>query len=104
MDQQTYLKIADGCLEQVIDWLEAFDPDEVDFTSSDGVLKLEFPDGKVYVLNRQSAVEQMWFAAGARAWHYDWNGSTWLCDKDQHELLAQLATSVSEKIGRTVSF
>jgi len=104
MDQQEYLRLADGCLEDVINWLEDFDPDEVDFTSSDGVLKLEFPDGTTYVLNRQSAVEQMWLAAGARAWHYDWSGSQWLSDKDKHELLGQLASSVSEKIGRTVSF
>jgi len=104
MDRQEYLRLADGCLDQVIDWLEAFDPDEVDFTSADGVLKVEFPDGAVYVINRQAAVDQMWFAAGSRAWHYDWNGSEWRCDKDNHELLSRVAESISEKIGRTVSF
>ena len=92
-------------MERVTNWLEAFDPDELDFALSDGVVTLEFADGKRYVLNRQTAADQMWFAAGARAWHYDWNASdgTWLCDKDQHELFGRIAEVVSEKLGRTVS-
>ncbi len=103
MDQQEYIQLADACLDRVVAWLEPFDPDEVDFTSADGVVKIEFPDGVTFVLNRQAAADQMWFAAGARAWHYDWNGSEWRSDKEGHELFAQIAESVSEKLGRTVT-
>ena len=54
-------------------------------------------------LNRQAAADQMWFAAGARAWHYDWDGEHWLCDKDGHELFARVSEVISDKIGRPVS-
>ena len=103
MDRQEYLQLADACLEYFAAALEEFDPDEVDFYSADGVLTLEFADGARYVLNRQTAASQMWFAAGARAWHYDWNGSDWIDDRDGHVLSDCVSRSVSEKIGRTVT-
>ena len=104
MDRPTFLKIADTCLERVASWLEDFDPDEVDFSMSDGVVTLEFPDGAKYILNRQTAADQMWFAAGARAWHYDRDAhnDTWKDDRDGHDLYGRIAEVVSEKIGRPV--
>jgi CyaY protein len=105
MDPTAYQQLADACLERVTDWLEAFDPDEVDYTSADGVLTLEFADGARFVLNRQAAADQMWFAAGARAWHYNWDAGTesWVDDRDGHALYVRMAEVVSGKIGRTVS-
>ena len=105
MDKPTFLKLADECLAQVASWLEDFDPDEVDFAEADGVLKIQFPDGATYVLNRQSAADQMWFAADVRAWHYDRDESerVWRCDKDGHELLSRIGEVISARLGRTVS-
>lgn len=105
MDRKQYITLADACLERVAGWLEEFDPDEVDFSTSDGVLTLEFPDGVRFVLNRQSAAEQMWLAAGARAWHYDWDvaSASWTNDRDGHELYARVGEVVSEKLGRAVA-
>jgi CyaY protein len=105
MDRQTYLGIADACLERVARWADGFDPDELEGTSTDGVVTLEFGDRTRFVLNRQAATNQMWFAAGARAWHYDWNEkrAAWLDDKDGHELLARVAEVVSAKLKKSVS-
>lgn len=103
MEKQEFLKLADAALERLATFLEDFDPDEVDFGTTDGVVTIEFPDGKKYVLNRQTAADQMWFAAGVRAWHYDWNGSEWRSDKDDHELFARISEVVSEKLGRVVT-
>jgi CyaY protein len=104
MDEHEYLQRADACLEAVARWLEGFDPDEVDFATTDGVVTLEFPDGVKFVLNRQAGASQMWFAAGARAWHYDWDAASarWVDDRDGHALFAKLGAVVSEKLGRTV--
>ncbi len=104
MDKQTFLSLADECLERIANWLEDFDPDEVDYAPADGVLTLEFADGTKYVLNRQTAADQMWYAAGARAWHYDRDveGGHWLCDKDGHELFERISETVSDKLGRPV--
>ena len=105
MDEREFQKRADACLQKVARWLEGFDPDELDYSTSDGVVTLSFADGQRFVLNRQSAASQMWLAAGARAWHYRWDAAreAWLDDKDGHELLERIGRSVSEKLGRGVS-
>lgn len=105
MDKPRFEKLADDCLEQVAAWLEEFDPDELDFTPSDGVVTLEFADGTRFVLNRQTAAYQMWFAAGARAWHFDWDEAreAWIDDKEGADLLRRIEEVVSKKLGRAVA-
>ncbi|MEM9799616.1 MAG: iron donor protein CyaY [Planctomycetota bacterium] len=105
MDRSTFLRLADDAIRRVEDWLEDFDPDEVDFASADGVLKIQFANGKTFVFNRQTAADQMWYAAGVRAWHYELDEASgeWRCDKDGHELYARIAETVSEELGRPVA-
>ena len=105
MDPQEFERLADACIEKVAAWLEDFDPDEVDYTTSDGVVSLEFADGQKYILNRQAGNHQMWYAAGVRAWHYDWHADKgqWLDDRDAHELFGNVSRTVSEKLGREVA-
>lgn len=106
MTVQEYLHLADTCLTRVAAWLEDFDPDEVDFSTTDGMVSIEFPDKVRFVLNRQSGNHQMWFAAGVRAWHYEWSAEhgSWIDDRDGHDIYARIADVVSEKIGRRVEF
>ena len=105
MDRQEYLRLADECIERVVRALEPIDADEVDYSATDGVVTMEFADRTRYVLNRQTAASQMWFAAGARAWHYDWDEKkrTWVDDRDGHEIYARIAEVLSQRIGRSVS-
>jgi CyaY protein len=104
MDRQEYQRLADECLERTVRALEPFDPDEVDFSTSDGVVTIEFPDKTRFVLNRQTAANQIWFAAGARAWHFDWDEAkrAWIDDKEGAELFTRIAEAVSTKVGRKV--
>lgn len=106
MQASDYHKHVDETLERVQRRLEAFDPDVLDYATSDGVITLEFPDRTRYVLNRQTAASQMWFAAGARAWHYSWDAArgAWCDDRDGHELLENVARVISAKLGRDVKF
>jgi len=104
MDRQEYSRLSDECLERIVKALEPYDPDEVDYATSDGVVTIEFPDRVRFVLNRQAATSQMWFAAGARAWHFDWDEArkAWIDDKEGRELFGRIAEVVSAKIGRAV--
>jgi iron donor protein CyaY len=106
MDQKEFPRLADGSLAVVAKWLDNFDPDEVDCNIADGVITMEFPDGDRFILNRQVAATQLWLAASAGAWHYDWNESTqtWVDSKDRHSLYDRLAELISAKIGRRVEF
>ena len=104
MDVQIFSTLSKDFLTRVEDWLEGFDPDELDYETSDGVVTLEFADGTKFVLNRQAGNHQMWLAAGVSAWHYDWDEKRelWLNDRDGHELKECIGRVVSEKLGRSV--
>ena len=103
---QEYAQLADACLKLVERWVTRLDDEHLDCTPGDGLLVLEFEDGARFVLNRQSAACQMWLAAGARAWHYNWDDGrkTWIDDRDGHELYGRIATVVGEKLGRPLTF
>jgi CyaY protein len=103
MTEPEYQERAEACLALVARWVDRIDDEALDMTTQDGLVALEFEDGAKYVLNRQSAAHQMWFAAGARAWHYDWDGADWVDDRDRHRLLARIAEVVGAKLGRPVS-
>jgi CyaY protein len=89
-------------LKQVADWLEPFDPDELDYLTSAGVITVVFADKTRFVLNRQSAANQIWYAAGARAWHYNWDGArrAWVDDRDGHALHENVVKTVGTKLGK----
>ena len=105
MDDNEFRDLSDACLGKVAKWLEDLDPDEVDYTAGDGVVTIEFAGGAKFILSRQSQMKQMWLAAGSHAFHYIWNptSSTWLDDKDGHELFQRLAESISEQVGHPVT-
>lgn len=104
MDDNEFRERSDAALSKVAKWLEDFDADEVDYTTGDGVVTIEFSSGAKFILSRQSQMKQLWLAAGARAFHYNWNGarSSWLDDKDGHELFPRLAEVISDQLGRQV--
>ena len=106
MDDREFIAKSDACLQRVAKWLETFDPDELDYSTADGSVTLEFSNGAKFILSRQSQMKQMWFAAGARAYHYNFDSAreTWIDDKDGHELYSRLAEAVAEQLEREVSF
>jgi CyaY protein len=103
MNEQDYYERATSCLARVARWVDQVNDDGLDVASQDGLVALEFDDGTKYVLNRQSGNHQMWFAAGARAWHYDWNGERWVDDRDGHRLEDRIVEVVRAKLGRAVA-
>ena len=102
MTEQEYQSRAAAFLARVARWVDQVNDDGLDMSTSDGLVALEFEDGTKYVLNRQSGNHQMWLAAGARAWHYVWDGTAWVDDRDRHKLETRIVEVVSTKLGRTV--
>jgi len=102
MTKQEYMLLADECLARVERWLEAIDPDEVDYSTTDGMVSIEFPDRARFVLNRQSGNDQMWLAAASSAWHYAWDQACadWRDDRDGHSLYERVREVVVRKLGR----
>jgi len=76
------------------------DPDDVEVSSSEGVLKLDLRDGTKIVINSHRAARQIWMAAIASAWHFDPEADgRWRAAKTGDELRPTLARIVRERIG-----
>ena len=103
MTDQEFQQLAAAYLARVARWIDQVDDERLDRTAGDGLVAIEFDDGAKYVLNRQSGNHQMWFAAGARAWHYDWDGQAWVDDRDGHRLDDRIREVVGAKLGTPVA-
>ena len=100
MDATRFDEIAREELAYIEDQLEEVDPDEVECTSSDGVLTLELRDGVKVIINSHRAARQIWMAAVASAWHFDLDESDgrWRTAKGE-ELRGTLVGLIAERIG-----
>jgi CyaY protein len=82
------------------------DPDEVEVSTSDGVLTLTLRDGVRVVINTHRAARQIWMAAVASAWHFDPPrpddpDGLWLTPAGD-ELRATVKSVIRERIGLSV--
>ncbi len=76
------------------------DPDDVEVSTSDGVLRLDLRDGTRIVINSHRAARQIWMAAVASAWHFDpTSDGGWRASRTGDELRPTLAKLVRERIG-----
>jgi CyaY protein len=91
-------------MQALLTKLDTFDPDELEADSAAGVIKMVFADGRVCVLNRQTAAHQMWLAEGATAWHFERDAATdtWIDTKGRGSLTSVLSDIISKRLGRTV--
>lgn len=99
MDDAEFDHVARDELRALEDAFADVDPDEVDVSTSDGVLRLDLRDGTRIVINSHRAARQIWMAAIASAWHFDPVGSTWRTPKTGEELRPTLARLLRERIG-----
>ena len=106
MDDAEFDRVAREELRHIEDAFADVDPDEVDVSSSDGVLRLDLRDGTRVVINSHRAARQIWMAAVASAWHFDPVGAgagAWRAAKTGEELRPTLARLLRERIGLEVS-
>ena len=71
MDESEFDKLGHEELAYLEEKLADVDPDEIEITSTDGVLTLALRDGVRVVINTHRAARQIWMAAVASAWHFD---------------------------------
>lgn len=103
MDEASFDRIAREELRHIEDAFADVDPDDVELSVSDGVLRLDLRDGTKIVINSHRAAGQIWLAAVASAWHFDPGADgTWKAAKSGDELRSTLARLVRERIGLDV--
>jgi CyaY protein len=100
MDEVSFDKAARAELRAIEDAFTDIDPDEVEVSISDGVIRLDLRDGTKIVINSHRAARQIWMAAIATAWHFDpTDAGTWIAPKTGEELRATLARLLRDRIG-----
>lgn len=103
MDEATFDTAARDELRHIEDAFADVDPDEVEVSVSDGVLRLDLRDRTKIVINSHRAARQIWMAAIASAWHFDPGADgRWHAAKSGEELRATVARLVRERIGLEV--
>jgi CyaY protein len=104
MDEATFDDHARDELTRIEDALSGVDPDDIEVTTSDGVLKLDLRDGTKVVINSHRAARQIWMAAVASAWHFDPSpDGKWRASRTGDELRATITRLVAERIGVTLA-
>jgi iron-sulfur cluster assembly protein CyaY len=104
MDEASFDAAARAELGRIEDALADVDPDVVEVSTSDGVLRLDLRDGTKIVINSHRAARQIWMAAVASAWHFDPRpDGRWVAAKTGDELHATVNRLVSEHVGLTLA-
>ena len=104
MDDASFDRVARDELHELESAFSDIDPDDVEVSTSDGVLRLDLRDGTRYVVNSHRAARQIWMAAVASAWHFDPAAEgVWRASRTGEELRPTLARVLQERIGLTVS-
>lgn len=101
MDEARYLQLADKTFKRVMDAFDAIDPDVAEAYMAADVLTIAFSSGVRCVLNTQRPVRQLWCAARASAWHFDWDeaSSRWISDKNRDEELFSVLAGIAKREG-----
>jgi CyaY protein len=100
LNESEFDQLADRTLNAIVEALADAEEEGLDADLESGVLSIEFDDGTKYVVNSHRAAKQIWMAADASAWHFDWNGNAWLSTKTGEELWTLLRERASKKLGK----
>jgi CyaY protein len=104
MDEASFDRVAHDELHALENAFSEVDPDDVEVSTSDGVLRLDLRDGTRIVINSHRAARQIWMAAVASAWHFDPSGDgSWRAAKTGEELRPTIVRLLHERIGLAVA-
>lgn len=99
VDDATFDAISRLELTAIEDALIDIDPDDVEVSTSDGILRLELRDGIRIVINTHRAARQIWMAAVSSAWHFDREADgRWRAKRTGEELRQTLVRVVNERL------
>lgn len=99
VDDATFDAISREELRQIEDALVDVDPDDVEVSTSDGIMRLELRDGVRIVVNTHRAARQIWMAAVSTAWHFDRDtDGKWRAKRTGEELRQTLVRLVKERL------
>lgn len=104
MNESEFQSIADDTIASIQDALDDSGSD-IDYDEIGGVLTLEFENGSKIIFSKQPPALQLWMAAKAGGFHFDYDEDKqlWVCDSgDREELFAMLSRLATQQAGMDV--
>lgn len=97
--------LVDATQEKLEDIFDESDLD-LDLESSAGVLTVKFENGTQLIFSRQEPLRQLWLAAVAGGFHFDYDEEEkcWMCDKSEELLGEMVHRLVLKQAGAELEF
>ncbi|MFC3608164.1 iron donor protein CyaY [Stutzerimonas tarimensis] len=105
LSEARFHDLVDSTQQAIEDVFDDSDLD-VDLENSAGVLTIEFDTGSQLIISRQPALRQLWLAARAGGFHFDYNDENgcWLCEATDETLGEMLTRACREQGGEALEF
>ena len=101
MDAGDFNQKVDDTLTSIEDALDNCDA-ELDWDAAGGILTIECENGSQVIINRQAPTQQIWVAARAGGFHFDYHAEDDCWKQGELELFTFLNTALSEQTGEPV--
>jgi len=104
MNESEFVDLAEETIEAIQETIEESSAD-IDYDEINGVLTLEFENGSQIIFSKQTPAKQLWMAAKAGGFHFDYDEADqqWVCDSDDKEsLYSMLNRLASEQAGESI--
>lgn len=99
MTETEFNQLTEQSFQRIEFLLEHTAHDALDFELAAGnVLEIDCAGSKI-IINRQSAMHEIWVAARSGGFHYQWNAGQWLNTRDGSELIHSLANMIADQCG-----
>jgi len=106
VEQSQYNRLAKEVYDRVFAAFDDIDPDVAEADQALDNIKILFANGTQFILNRQSAVQQIWLATKKRGYHFNFDEKTsqWICDHTGSEFFALLTEEIRGQMGGEIQF
>ncbi len=104
MNESEFNRLAEQVLIEIEEAIDASGAD-IDYDTAGGILTLEFANSSQIIINKQTPLSQIWVAARAGGFHFDYDErqQVWCLGADsQLDLFSQLSIYCSQQAGESV--
>ncbi len=101
MTENEFNTLADTVFQRIE---QALDTTDIDYDSNGMVMEIEFDDGSKVIVNRHVPNREIWLAARSGGFHFGWDGSEWISQRENEALYAKLAQLIEMVSGEHISF
>jgi CyaY protein len=103
MDESEFNQRVDDILVQIEDAIEDSGAD-IDYETAGGILTLSFENDSKIIINRQTAVRQIWVATRQGGYHFVCNedADLWQLEGGDEELFAALSRFCTDQAGEPI--